>query len=119
MRFSKVIGLLSVAMFLIAVVLPGHAGHLSVFPHSSGHVPAAALDHSLTSLQEQAGDEHRSGKDECDHAYEMACGLGHCWYPVPETGLTEAVSKDSHHNLDFALANLRDRRVDLPPPRSS
>jgi hypothetical protein len=118
-RPSKIIVLLSIAMFLIAAVLPGHVGHLSVLPHSSDHGSVMAQDLAPFSLLEQASDEHHSGKDDCDHTYDLACSSAHCWYPAPETVLAEAVSKEPHDHLDFASANLRDRRVNLPPPRSS
>jgi hypothetical protein len=118
-RSSKVLVLLTVALLLVATAIPGHVGHLSVLPHSSSHDLAKAQNHSLASQQEQAGVEHQSDKDECDHAHELACSVGHCCYPVPETVLTDANSKDPHKHLDVASANLRDKRVDLPPPRSA
>jgi hypothetical protein len=118
-RPSKFLGLLTAALFLMAAAIPGHVGHLSVLSHSSGHDPAVAQDHPHASLEEQVGDEHHSGKDECEHAHELACSVGHCWYPVPETSLTDAKFKEPRNQLEFTSAHLRDRRVDLPPPRSS
>ncbi len=118
-RFSKIIGLVSVALFLVAAVIPGHIGHLSVLPHSSSHDPATAQDQPLASLHEQVGAEQHSDKDKCDHAHELACSVGHCCYPVPEIVLANADFKEPHNKLDLASAHLRDGRVDLPPPRSS
>lgn len=116
---KKGIGLLTVALFLIAAVIPGHVGHLSISPHSSSHDPATGQDQPLASLHEQVGAEQHSDKDECDHAHELACSVGHCCYPVPEIVLTHANFEEPHDQFDLAFSHLRDRRVDVPPPRFS
>lgn len=118
-RFSKIFGLLTVALFLVSTVLPTHVGHLGAVPHSSGHDRATAEGHALASHHERAGVEHQSEKDQCDHAHELACSLGHCCYPVPEVALTNTEFKEPRNYLDIVSADLRDKRVDLPPPRSS
>ena len=119
-RVSSIVSYLFIFAFVIASMMPSHIGHFDVADaHSSHHGPSNAHDLEAVSLLGDASGDHNHSKKECDHANDEACNSGHCCYPVPVNALTHASGDESYRHLNAAFSNLRDERLEPPPPRSS